>query len=82
VINRYNLFAEQLDVKNAFLHGEIAEEIYMLPLDGSNVDKSKVYKIQEALYGLKQAPKALNDRLNLFIRSMHFEPCGVDLCFL
>ena len=43
-------------MKNAFLHGELEEEIYMsIPPGFSEVDKNKIFSIKEALYGLKQS---------------------------
>ena len=54
-----NLEIEQLDVKTAFLHGDLGEEIYMLQLEGFQVKgKEKlVCRLKNSLYGLKQAPR-------------------------
>lgn len=48
----------QLDIKSAFLHGKLSDEVYVEQPKGyvQKDDSQKVYKLKKALYGLKQAP--------------------------
>ena len=48
---KWDLF--QMDVKNAFLNGDLSEEVYMQPSPGLSVESNKVCHLRCALYGLK-----------------------------
>lgn len=50
----------QLDVKSAFLHGELNEAMFIEQPQGNEKKraKGKVFRLKKALYGLKQAPQA------------------------
>eukprot|EP00253_Pinus_taeda_P031498 PITA_31498 len=47
-----------MDVKNAFLHGDLSEEIYMEQLHGFTQDSSLVCRLKKSSYSLKQALRA------------------------
>ena len=67
-INKWYL--KQLDVNNAFLHGDLNEEVYMILPQGMQVAKSgQVSKLQRSLYGLKQANIQWYARLSSFLIS-------------
>ncbi|GJZ75447.1 retrovirus-related pol polyprotein from transposon TNT 1-94 [Tanacetum coccineum] len=75
-----NMTIFQMDVKMAFLNGELKEEVYISQPEGF-VDQdhpSHVYKLKKALYSLKQAPRAWYDLLSSFLISQHFSKGVVD----
>ena len=47
-----------MDVKSAFLHGDLKEEIYMKQPEGFIDDPSLFCRLRKSLYGLKEAPRA------------------------
>nr|GEX72518.1 hypothetical protein [Tanacetum cinerariifolium] len=75
----FNVF--QMDVKTAFLHGTLKEEIYVCQPEGFiDADHpSHVFKLKKALYGLKQAPRAWYDKLLTFLLHNHFFKGTTDL---
>ena len=70
----------QMDVKSAFLNGELSEEVYVEQPPGFEVpsETKQVYKLEKALYGLKQAPRAWYDTLAKFLLENGFKKGEVD----
>ena len=68
-----------MDVKPAFLHGDIHEKIYMKHPEGFISDPSLVCKLKKSLYGLKQAPREWYSKMDAFLLSQNFQRCRSDL---
>lgn len=69
----------QLDVKNAFLYGDLKETVYMeCPPGYSLGDSNVVYKLNRSLYGLKQAPQAWFDKFHSIVSSVGFQQSSND----
>ncbi|GJW67816.1 retrovirus-related pol polyprotein from transposon TNT 1-94 [Tanacetum coccineum] len=70
----------QMDVKTAFLHGTLKEDVYVCQPEGFiDADHpSHVYKLKKALYGLKQPPRAWYDKLSKFLLQNHFFKGTID----
>nr|CAN80650.1 hypothetical protein VITISV_022906 [Vitis vinifera] len=64
-----NLHLEQLDVKTAFLHGDLEEDLYMIQLEGFIVQgqENLVCKLRKSLYDLKQAPRQWYKKFDNFM---------------
>ncbi|GJT38694.1 ribonuclease H-like domain, reverse transcriptase, RNA-dependent DNA polymerase [Tanacetum coccineum] len=69
-----------LDVKSAFLHGDLKEEVYVTQPEGfiKRQDNGKVYRLIKALYGLRQAPRAWNIKLDNTLKSLDFKKCALE----
>ncbi|GJS08910.1 retrovirus-related pol polyprotein from transposon TNT 1-94 [Tanacetum coccineum] len=75
-----NMTIYQMDIKSAFLNGELKEKVYVSQPEGfvDQDNRSHVYKLKKALYSLKQAPHAWYDMLSSFLISQHFSEGAVD----
>ncbi|KAL0444557.1 UNVERIFIED_CONTAM: Retrovirus-related Pol polyprotein from transposon RE2 [Sesamum latifolium] len=71
----------QLDVNNAFLHGHLDEEVYMIPPEGYTLTApGYVCKFKRSLYGSKQASRQENIELTVKLQDFGFVQCQHDHC--
>ncbi|GLT38191.1 hypothetical protein SLA2020_124550 [Shorea laevis] len=77
-----DLEVEQMDMKTAFLHGDLDEEIYMEQLEGFKVKGKEdfVYKLKKSLYGLKQAPRQWYRKFESVMRQHGYKKTSSDHC--
>ncbi|RVX23040.1 Retrovirus-related Pol polyprotein from transposon TNT 1-94 [Vitis vinifera] len=71
---------QQLDIKNAFLNGDLEEEVYMEIPPGfeESMAKNQVCKLQKSLYGLKQSPRAWFDRFTKAVLKLGYKQGQAD----
>ena len=69
-----------MDVKSAFLNGDLQEQVYVHPPPGFTdaCQSGKVLRLNKALYGLKQAPRAWNARLDQELKTLGFQRSIVE----
>ena len=70
----------QFDFNNAFLNGELSEEVFMLQPEGfTSSNPNLVCHLQKALHGLKQAPQAWFSKLSLTLNQFGFQATKCDI---
>lgn len=75
----HSWFLKQLDVNNAFRHGNLLEDVYMkLPLSLSSTQPGQVCKLQKSLYGLKQASRQWFAKLSTFLIALGYTQSKSD----
>ena len=82
IVAAKDLHLEQMDVKTAFLHEDLDEDIYMAqPEDFQVVSKENlVCKLKKSLYSLKQAPRQWYKKFDNFMIGNGFTRCEMDHC--
>ncbi|GJR33672.1 retrovirus-related pol polyprotein from transposon TNT 1-94 [Tanacetum coccineum] len=75
-----NMIIYQMDVKTAFLNGDLQEEVFVSQPEGfeDQDNPTHVYRLKKALYGLKHAPRAWYDTLLKFLMANNFFKGAVD----
>ncbi|GJT63870.1 retrovirus-related pol polyprotein from transposon TNT 1-94 [Tanacetum coccineum] len=75
-----NMIIYQMDVKTAFLNGDLQEEVFVSQHEGFKDQDNPihVYRLKKALYGLKHAPRAWYDTLSKFLLANNFFKGAVD----
>ena len=78
----FDLYLKQLNVKIAFIQGELEEEIYILQLEGfaETCKENLVCRLNKSLYGLKQELRCWYKRFNSFIMSLRYNRFNSDHC--
>lgn len=80
IANRYKLNLLQMDVKSAFLYGDIHEDVYIKIPQGIERYNNKVLKLNKSLYGLKKSPRNWNDKFDSFMAKQSFVRSKSDYC--
>ena len=69
-----------MDVKTAFLNGDLKEDLYMAQLEGFTIkgQEQKVCKLVKSLYGLKQAPRSWYEKLIEHLLKLNYKHFNLD----
>ena len=77
----YDYEVWQMDVKTAFLNGNLQEDVYMTQPEGfTSKDQTKVCKLNRSIYGLKQASRSWNIRFDETIKEFGFSQNLDEAC--
>jgi hypothetical protein len=80
LVAHFDLELHQMDVKTAFLNGDLEEEVYMKQLEGFDDNTQKACKLNKSIYGLKQASCQCYIKFHKVITSFGFIENFVDQC--
>ena len=69
---------EQMDVKMAFLYGDVKEAVYFDQPTSQEDGSGRVCRLKKAFYGLKQSPRVWYKTLEAFLESLGFRPLDAD----
>jgi hypothetical protein len=82
LVAHYNMALEQMDMKTAFLHGDLEEQIYMEQPKGYSQPGHEhlVYKLKKSLYGLKHSPRQWYKGFDSYMIRIGYMRCEYDCC--
>ena len=73
----------QLDVKNAFLYGDLQEEVYIKQPPGYVAQReNKICRLKKAIYGLNQSPRAWFEKFSITFSGIDFSPMSLRSLYL
>jgi len=76
-VNHLDLECDQVDIKAAFLNGDLEETVYLAP-EGSNISADKVLHLRKSLHGLKQSPRCFKNAFDEWLRGqVQLEPIPI-----
>ncbi|KAM1443641.1 hypothetical protein ACFX2I_039895 [Malus domestica] len=82
IVAHFDLALHQMDVKTAFLNGDLEEDIYMKQPEGFEVKgrEKLVYKLKKSIYGLKQASRQWYLKFQKVMKEQGFTENPSDTC--
>ena len=80
IVAAENLDLIQFDVKTAFLHGDLEEQIFMEQPEQFEDGTDRVWLLKKGLYGLKQSPRCWNQKINQFLNQFGLKQLQSDKC--
>ncbi|KAE8681319.1 hypothetical protein F3Y22_tig00111330pilonHSYRG00089 [Hibiscus syriacus] len=82
LVASWDLHLDQMDVKTAFLHGDLEEQIYMRQPEGFTQPGNEhlVCRLKKSLYGLKQSPRQWYKRFDSYMIKIGYNRCEYDCC--
>lgn len=69
-----------MDVKTAFLNGEVSSEVYVNQAKGYADGTNRVCKLSKALYGLKESPRDWYECFDKYVTKLGFKKNNIELC--
>ena len=82
IANELDFDIHQMDVKTAFLNGNIDADVYMEQPDGFIDTKypKKICKLRKSIYGLKHSARCWNKTIDSFLKKLNYTACEADPC--